>query len=153
MTKPAAIRYFTLLYLGAMVVGVVSGLINLDSTAAMIDSQFADDPTIAASGIEGMGSSFVIGTMVIGVLFNLLMWFLIAVKRIGGLKWLLAVLLAYNVLTAIYAVTSGVGQVGVIGAVTLAMQAVAIYFLFTPEAKAWFAARKTAPVTDENTFD
>ena len=152
MSKPAAIRNFTLLYLGAMVISLIASFMNMDSAAAAIDSQFAEDPNIAAAGLDGSGSTFLMVGLVVGALFNLLMWYLIAVQRLGFLKWVLVVLLAYNVVTAIYAMTSGMAQIGIVGTVTLAMQAAAIYFLFTPEAKAWFAARKSAPV-DENTFD
>ena len=144
MTRPDSIRKFELFYLGALLVGLVAGFVSFGSTADAVDAQ------LARAGMEG-GETFVLVSLGISLVFGLLMWFLIARKAIGFLKWLLLALLLYNVLAVPLAMTSGLGTVSIIGVVVMAMQAAAIFFLFRPDAKEWFA-RRGAPAS-EDTFE
>lgn len=138
--KPASIKKFDMLYLGSIVVGLIGFAVNYGTIADQANAE------LAAAGVEGMGSGVMIGGVLVSVAISLALWFLVSVVRIEFVKWILAVFAGWSVLSLLMGVgselTSSLNLVfGVIGTV---LGIAAIWFLFLPDAKAWFAEKRGA---------
>ncbi len=132
--RPESIIMFERLYLGALVVGLVNAVINWSSTQAYM----ANDPAVAASGL---GSGFLISTMLIGFAIPLLLWYFIAKRGSNIAKWVLVVLFVLGLISMLFsfgAMLAMNGTIGLVGALlTTVLQAAAVYMLFKPDAVAW----------------
>ncbi len=132
--RPESIIKFERLYLGALVVGVVNAVLSWSSTQAYM----ANDPALAASGL---GSGFLISTIVIGFAIPLLLWYFIAKRGSNIAKWILVVLFGLGLISMVLSFSTMMamnGTIGVIGALlTTALQAGAVYMLFQPDAAEW----------------
>ena len=139
--KPASIKKFDLLYLGSLAIGPIGLAINYDTILAQTDAK------MTAAGVEPMGAGMLIGAMAIGIVVGLALWFLVSVARVELIKWVLAAFAAYGVIAFILgrAMDAGGGLNFVFGLVSLLMSIAAVYFLFRPDAKAWFAQKREGP--------
>lgn len=130
MERPASIARFEQFYGAAVVVGLAGTAIawNLPTT-------------IAAR--EKIGDSLFIGSIAIGLIIPLLLWYFIARRGSPIAKWIFVVLTAIGVIGTLYSVTAlSTGlvmpvQFGISVLGTL-LQAVAGVMLFRPDANAWF---------------
>lgn len=132
--RPVSIVRFEQAYLAALLLGVLNILYSWD----MLSAAYSADPNAAM-----LGTGFLIGSLAVSYGISLLLWFLAARKGSSIAKWFLVVLFAFGVLSLLYSVAMGSwdgGLTGVIGVVGLLLQAVAMYFLFRPDAHRWFAA-------------
>ncbi len=124
---PSNVRNFFWLNFLALVLGVAVAILTAPKNAA-----------IAAAG--GLGPGFVIGVQVsVEALLLLLLW-LIAFKRQNWARW---VWLAMFVLglpgyIAIFKNLFGISAAGAISLVQVILEIVALYFVFTGNAAAWF---------------
>lgn len=137
--RPDSIRKFDMLWLGALALGIVAFLLSYGTLKAQVDAQ------LAASGMtSGAGGAALIGGFVFGIVISLALWFLVSRLRLEFVKWILILLLIWGLvnLPAIFA--DGFTLIDVLSLIGTAMQAAAIYFLFRPDAKAWFAAKGNA---------
>lgn len=132
--KPASIKKFDLFYLGSIVVGLIGFAL---SYGALLNQTNAE---MAAAGAEGMGEATLMGGLIVGVLFSVGLWFLISVWRIEVIKWVLALFVAWSVISLAMGLSAGftLTTTMIIGLVSTLMSIVSIYFLFQPDAKAWF---------------
>ena len=137
--KPPSIKKFDYLYLGSIVVGLI--IFALTYQTAMEAAQ----AEIAASGTEigDVGPGLLIGGLAFGIAVNLALWFLVSGLRIEFVKWILAIFAAWGVVSVLIGLTSGEMLLSqLLGLIPMAMSIAAIYFLFQPDAKAWFAERR-----------
>lgn len=128
--RPASITMFDRLYLGGLALGLVNFVVSYDTTMA----QIAADPALSTFG----GLPFLLGTMAISYTISLLFWYFIARRASNVAKWILVVLTAIGALSLPLSLTQmGTAQL-ILTLVVFGMQVVAVWFLFRPDAKAWF---------------
>ena len=137
MQKPDSVRKFDLFYLGALALGIVNALLNFDLLKSSAVQQVGPE-------LAGHASSIAIGSVVLSTLFSLLFWFLVSKLRIEFIKWLLLLFLAWSAVALPTMLAEGFGLVEVVALASVVLQAVAVWFLFRPDAKAWFQARRGA---------
>jgi hypothetical protein len=132
--RPDSLRKFDLLYLGAMALGAVNVAVSFDALAAMAEQ------AMAAQGVAGFGRTAMLAGVIGGFCISLLLWFLVSRARLGFMKWILLLLLAYN-LVSLPSTQLDVRANTLLSLASLAMQAGAIWFLFRPDARAWFDSK------------
>ncbi|WP_374407369.1 hypothetical protein [Pelagerythrobacter sp.] len=138
--RPDSIRKFDMFWLGALALGVVNFLLTYGSLKAQIDAQFAQ------SGLDAdMGGAGLIGGFVFGIVINLALWFLVSRLRLEFVKWILILLILLGLTGLPDLFATGVAVSIVLSLVAIVMQAAAIWFLFRPDAKAWFASKGKDP--------
>ncbi len=136
--RPDSIRKFDMLYLGAVALGLINFGIGYETLTAQMNAE------MAKTGLETPGSGILIGGMLLGVLISLALWFIVSRLRIEFVKWILVLFLVWGLITLAIgpSFTDGIGLIDAIALVIYAMHAAAIYFLFRPDAKAWFAEKR-----------
>lgn len=133
--RPQSIRYFDLAYLGSIAISVLGFALNYESFFAQVQNEMAQ------SGLE-VGHGFAIGTFAFGTAISLALWFLISILRVEIVKWVVIFFFVIGLFGLPAAASQAMSVNGMIGIVSMVLQAVAIYFLFRPDAKAWFAEKK-----------
>lgn len=130
--RPQSITRFDQLYLGSLALGVVNFVLNYDNAIAQLEA----DP--ATAGLATAGPGFMFGVLIVSMGISLLLWWLAARGASNAARWILAVF-------------TGIGLIGlpltlgqlpalqlVVTLVITAMQVAAMWFLFRPDAAAWF---------------
>lgn len=137
--RPQSIIRFERAYLASVLVWLVNLVVGWDTKMGAIrrDPRFGGNPQMVA-----MGETMMIGVSVAGLLLSLLLWYLAARRGSEAAKWILVVLLAFSTIGLVSALL----QVAAVGALSLALtvlafalNAYAVWMLFTPEAKAWMS--------------
>ena len=145
--KPQSIRRFDQLYLGSIALSLVGYFISYDAMVTQMETR------TAAAGVE-LGSGAVIGTIVLGLAVNLLLWFLVSRKASEIAKWIIVLLFVVGLISAIGLPGSPGLFAGpwtlikTISAAIVLLEAAAVYYLFQPDAKIWFAG--TPSIDDED---
>lgn len=130
--RPTSIVQFERFYLGALVVGVINNILNWSRSTEMLN-----DPSVQAAGL---GSGFLVSTMVIGLIIPLLLWYFIAKRGSNIAKWILVVLFGLGLIGVLvsFSAMRAMGTIAtVLGLLALAMQGYAVFMLFKPDAVAW----------------
>ncbi len=134
--RPSSIVRFDRLYLASIAIGLIGNILEWPITMARL----AENPDTAALG---SGAAVAAGGMiVIGVAIALLLWFFIARRASVVAKWILVVFTAFSVGSLLLGFSSGaviLDTGGIVRIVAVALQAAAVFFLFHPDAAAWFA--------------
>jgi hypothetical protein len=134
MTRPNSIIWFERLYLGSMLLGLINSALTWSTVT---------DRVAATPGAAMLGSGFLIGSMIFGIVINLLLWYFIA--RRGS-----------NVARIILTVLFGLGVIGMITMffqplplamkampiIAFVLQAIGVFLLYRPDAKPWFSPNK-----------
>ncbi|QPC98761.1 hypothetical protein [Qipengyuania soli] len=137
--KPASVKKFDMLYLGSVAVGLVGVALNYGN---IVDAANAE---MAAQGLEAtMGGGVIVVSLLFGVVISLALWFLVSVLRIEMVKWIIALFTGWSVVSYIVSFDSRMDLSIISGLVSTVMTVAAIYFLFRPDAKAWFAEKRGA---------
>ncbi|WP_369026410.1 hypothetical protein [Qipengyuania sp. RANM35] len=135
--KPASVKKFDMLYLGSVAVGLVGVALNYGN---IVDAANAE---MAAQGLEAtMGGGVIVVSLLFGVVISLALWFLVSVLRIEMVKWIIALFTGWSVVSYIASFDSRMDPSIISGLVSTVMTVAAIYFLFQPDAKAWFAEKR-----------
>ena len=134
--RPDSIRKFDIFFLASVAMGAASSLLNYDAQVESLAQQW--EPL----GMADQSAAFILGAGVLGVLINMLLWYLASRMRQAWVKWVLVIFVAIIAASVFSALGSGFGSVSITGLVTLLLRGIAVYFLFTPEAKEWFAGSK-----------
>lgn len=140
MQKPQSMKMFDFLYLGSIVVGLLGLILGWDILVEQMNAE------LATQGVESdveMATAAIIGGAAFATAINLALWFLVSILRIEFVKWILALFLAWG----IYSMLVGIASVGfsleqITGIISTIMSIAAIYMLFQPDAKEWFAAKR-----------
>ena len=140
MLRPLSIINFERCYLGALLIGLINSFITIP---AMLRT-----PQLAQASAT-LGTGFLYITATVGILITLLLWYFAARRASIVAKWIIVVFFAIGALGMIRNLATGFrGIVGplpaVLSIVGFVLQAVAVYLLFKPDAKAWFADRGRA---------
>jgi hypothetical protein len=130
--RPASINRFDQLYLGALALGIINTIIAYDETMAQLEA----DPAVAAVGMAGPG--FIIGVSAFSFGISLLLWYFIARRASTVAKWILVVFTVIGLIGIPFALITTPLMQSIITLVIAAMQVAALWFLFRPDAKAWF---------------
>jgi hypothetical protein len=140
MTRPQSIIWFERCFLGAIGIGLVNSALNWSKI---------QEAVAATPGAGVLPGGFLIGTMVVGIIINLLLWYFAARRGANVAKWIIVVFFGLGLLGLIRALTGGVAAptMNVFAYAALALQAVGIWMLFRPDAKAWFAGRRGDDLT------
>ncbi len=133
--RPDAIRKFDLFFLASIALGLASGLLNFDTQVGALAQEWTQ------VGLQDQAENFIIGVTILGFAVNMLLWYLASRKRQGWVKWVLVVFVAFSAVSAITALASDVGSLSLTGAIALLLKAIAVFFLFQPDAKAWFSGQ------------
>lgn len=130
--RPASIIMFDRLYLASLVLGTISFFVGYDTTMAQLEA----DPGSADLGIAGAG--FLWGTFAFGMAISLLLWFLISRKANNVARWILVVLAVIGLIGLPFSLGE-LPPLQIVGSLVItAVNLLAVYFLFRPDAKAWF---------------
>jgi asparagine N-glycosylation enzyme membrane subunit Stt3 len=133
--RPVSIRRFDFAYLGSLAFSVVDFVLERDALTSRLAAQ-SGESGIALSG--GMVTWVFTGWMV----FLLVLWFLAARKRATIAKWIIVLLVAIG-LYAVPTLFSGAFTLAkTVSAMSLVLSLLAVYYLFQPDAKAWFAGQE-----------
>jgi hypothetical protein len=136
--QPDSIRKFTLFYLGALAVSLVATFVGYDILMAQVEAQSA------ATGLA-MGSGAIIGSIALNIAITLLLWYLAARKGFVVAKWIVVLLFLFTLVTSLPGILAGGLEVYEgISLLAVVLQAVAVYYLFQPDAKAWFSGERAA---------
>jgi len=133
--RPESIRKFDWLYLGSLAVSILAFVLDFGRIAAQVDRQMVD------AGVEA-GSGLVAGSLIFSVVVSLALWFLVSRQRVGIVRWVLAIFFAFGLIGIPGVVALLPGLSAILNLVVLMMQLGAIWFLFQPDARAWFAEKR-----------
>lgn len=136
--RPGSIRKFDWLFLGSLALSVLAFVLNYDAIVAQVDRE------LVASGIEA-GAGLAEKSLIFSVIVNLALWFLVSRLRIGFVRWLLIVFFAIGAIGIPAALAQLPALHAVVNLLVFVMQLGAFWFLFQPDARAWFAARRGSP--------
>lgn len=146
--KPASIRKFDWLYWASVIIGLSGLAIGWDTINAQVSSE------LAATGDEELGSAITSGAIIVGAVvgaaISIAIWFLISVLRIELGKWVLIAMVLWTLVTLPGGIelAGGFSLMHVPSIVSTALTIAAIWFLFQPDAKAWFAEKRTGRPED-----
>ena len=140
--QPESIRKFSLFYLGSLVVSLVATVINYDQVTQSVARQ------TGAAGAE-LGSGVVVGSMAVGAAVMLLLWYLVARKGFAIAKWIVVGFFLVSLYGLFGVLRGGISASDALGLVSFVLQAVAVYFLFQPDAKAWFSGERAATTLED----
>ncbi len=141
--KPESIRKFDWLYWASVVVGLSGLVVGWDTINAQVSTE------LAANGNAQLGEDFAVGALVIGAIvgaaISIALWLLISVLRIEFVKWVLIAMVLWTVITMPGGIelAGGFGLMHVPAVLSTLLTIVAIWFLFRPDAKAWFADKRS----------
>lgn len=133
--RPTSIINFERFYLGALGLGLINNILNWSQATAVLN-----DPNVQAAGL---GTGFLVSTMVLGLAIPLLLWYFIAKRASNIAKWILVVLFGFGLIGILmsFSAMMAMGTLPmVLGLVAFALQAYAVYMLFRPDAVAWLNA-------------
>jgi hypothetical protein len=140
--RPASIVNFERLYLGAIVVGIINTILSWEQAKATLAAQ----PNSAI-----LGPDFLYIVAALSILVPLLLWYFIAKKASVVAKWILVVLFLLGLIGTLMTIQAGTYPQGIyaaLTALTTLLQAGAVWMLFRPDAKAWFADGRGDPQPD-----
>jgi len=144
--KPMSIRRFDLFYLASIALSVVTYVLSYGPMVASVQAR-----TVVA-GMQ-LGAGTVIATMVLSVGLSLLLWFFASQRRAVVAKWIIVAFFVLG-LTGIPGLIAGEWTLlKTLSALNLLLEAVAIFYLFQPDAKAWFAERNVAAAPGQSETD
>ena len=142
MQKPNSMKTFDLLYLGSLAVGLIGLALGWDGLVEQMNAEFA------AQGLDpesGFATGAIIGGFVFGIGISLALWFLVSILRIEFVKWILVLFTVYGVVSLAGGIANaGFDPIQITGIVSTLMSIAAIWMLFKPDSKEWFAAKKGA---------
>ncbi len=137
MERPQSIVWFERCYLAALLLGAINTALQWQT----IQERIAANPASAV-----VGSWFMPATLAISWGITLLLWYFTARRASNVTRWIIAVFFAIGVLSVIGTLVTGQyppGLAGIVGTVAFGLQAVAVWMLFRPDAKPWFAGQPT----------
>jgi hypothetical protein len=131
--RPASIIRFDQLYLASLALGLVNFALNYETALAQWDANPARSELSDAAS-----HAFMFSILGVSMAFSLLLWWLASRKANNAARWILALFAALGVLSLLVTLADMpiYGQVLAVG-INL-VQVAAAWFLFHPDAAAWF---------------
>ena len=135
--RPESIRRFDIFYLGSLALSVLDFFLERDAVVAQAEAQ-------SRAANVSLGSGFVTGAFVFWMALLLLLWFLASYRRSGVAKWIIVLLALIGLWGVPGLITGAFTAARIVSLLSFVLTWVAIYFLFRPDAKAWFAGSSAA---------
>lgn len=130
--RPKSIIMFDRFYLASLALGVINFFVGYEATMALMEAE----PGSAELGLAGPGILW--GSFAFGMAISLLLWFLISRKANNIARWILVVLAVIGVIGLPFSLGQ-LPPLQLVGSLVItAVNLLAVYFLFRPDAKAWF---------------
>lgn len=146
--RPDSIKKFDLFYLGSIALGAINVLINRGAMAEQFKNELARQGDETGQMLSGSEGAVVIGGVILGTLISLLLWFLVSRQKISLVRWIIAALTAYSLLSLpalIGALPSLMAMVSLLGII---LQIVAVYYVFQTESTVWLRGKKIVDDSD-----
>ncbi|MES2755395.1 MAG: hypothetical protein V4659_12100 [Pseudomonadota bacterium] len=138
--RPKSIVQFEYIYWGIIALGLLSTALSWNDMLASVQIQRM---------MAQVGSASVYGTVVIGLLIQLALWYFIARRGSVVAKWIFVlVTVAFGIVGTLWSfATVGAPNplIAVVGVATVILEIIAIVLLFRPDTPAWFGE---APVAE-----
>ena len=150
--RPDSIKKFDLFYLGSIAVGAINTIIHRDLLARDLQRQFAQQGEAVVEMFSGSEGVFVIGGIVLNVLLGLLLWFLVSRQKIGVIRWIIALWVAYGLISLPAMIGALPSLVAILGLFVIVLQLVALYFLFQAETTIWLKGKRIVEGDDDDTI-
>jgi hypothetical protein len=135
MQRPTSIIQFERCYLGALALALVN-------TALSWSTYLRIPAVIQAQAM--FGNWYLPTTTAMGFLIPLVLWYFAARRASVVAKWIIVVFFGFGVIGLLIGLANGgypSTLAAVLSVVALVMNAVAVFLLFKPDAKAWFGER------------
>lgn len=129
--RPHSITMFEKLFLASLVLGAINFFVSMPA----MREQLAADPNAAAM----VGDNFLIGVFIFSMLISLLLWYFISRRASNIAKWILVVFFVVGLVMLPGSLGALPALPLIVSLLSTVLQGAAIYFLFRPDAKAWFA--------------
>jgi asparagine N-glycosylation enzyme membrane subunit Stt3 len=130
--RPSSIVRFDQLFLLSLVLGLVNFALDYETRLAELQA----DPASAELGLASAG--FMFGVLGFSMAIALLLWFLVSRKANNVARWIMAVLAALGLITTPFSL-GGLSLPAMIVTISVTLvQVASIWFLFRPDAEAWF---------------
>lgn len=142
--RPPSIVKFDQLYLAIIVIGVIGFAVNWESAMTQIKA----NPGLSQLGWSGAG--VLIGMYAFSITISLLIWYFISRRASNIARWILVVLTVYGLISlpfSLFLVALPLASL-IIAIVSAALQAAMVWFLFRPDAAAWFKHGRRGMDTD-----
>lgn len=138
MERPKSVVTFERVFWASVAVGLIGGILGWNDVL----ETYQREPSIAAMGF---GNGFLIAIWCISLALQLLFWYLIARKGSNVMRWIYVVLMGFGIISALATIGNpdmpgGISQIASLG--STALTAVAIFFLFRPDASDWFTKKR-----------
>ncbi len=134
MTRPNSIIWFERLYLGSVALGLLNSLFNW----SRLTEQVAATP-----GAGMLPGGFLIGSMIFGIVINLLLWYFIARRGANVARIIMTVLFAFGIIGVFMMFFQPLPlAMKAAPILSFALQAVCVFLLWRPDAKPWFSPNK-----------
>lgn len=133
--RPQSIRRFDLFYLASIALGAIGFFISYGALVAQVDAE------LAQTG-QAFGNVVVWGSFVVGMAISLILWFFVSRKGSSLAKWLLILLFILGLRGLVGIFAGPFGLLDVINLAVIVLGAVAIFYLFQPDARAWFEGER-----------
>jgi len=146
MRRPASIINFERSFWASILIGIGSMVLHWTTVVDLLKK----DPVLSKSvdaAVIGVGLA-----LAFGFALSLLLWYLISRRVSNVAKWIYVVVMGFGVVSTLTSIDDPASPTGFALAISLAstaLTAVSIFFLFRPDARAWFARE----VVDPKTFD
>lgn len=131
--RPESIRRFDMFYLGSLVLLVLGFVIGFDAAVSSIETQ------TAAKGLQ-VGAGFTTGVFAFVLIIDLVLWFLVSRKRMAIAKWLVVLLVILDLFGLPPLFTGALTPSKMLALLRIALEVVAVAFLFQADAKAWLTS-------------
>lgn len=144
--RPKSIVNFERVVLLGILIGIINSVVSWDKMLAMAQAQAA-----AQGSTMKIGPGFIIGVQAFFIIIYLLLVWLISRKGSPVAKWIYVALAVLSLIAAVF----GLGKMAAYGTVSLVLAIVqhlltlaALWFIFQPDANAWFAEGRSADPAD-----
>jgi hypothetical protein len=132
MQRPVSIVNFERCYLGGVAVGLIASLMNWHNMQSLVAVQRAN---------AMIGSWYLPTTLAIGVLIPVILWYFAARRASTVAKWIIVIFFAFSCIGLLMGIAGHnypPGFAGFLSVAAFVLNAIAVWLLFRPDAKAWF---------------
>jgi hypothetical protein len=134
MTRPNSIIWFERLYLGSTLLGLINSALNW----SRLTEQVASTP-----GAGMLPGGFLIGSMIFGIVINLLLWYFIARRGANVARIILTVLFGFGIIGVFTMFFQPLPlSMKAVPIISFVLQAIGVFLLWRPDAKPWFSPNK-----------
>ena len=130
--RPPSIVKFDWLYLALLILSCFVFALTYDTTLAPLKA----DPAAVELGLAGAG--FILSLFGFGMVILLLLWFFVSRRASNAARWNLTVIAAFSLVSLPFSVGDMPTLTILVELALLALQIASVWFLFRPDAAAWF---------------